>query len=106
MIKVVKYISLITLLILVFLFGCPFMKIFKLPCPACGVTRAWIYLLKGNVKFAFESNPMFIPLSFLFLRIFYCGIRNKKIKGLELGCFYLIVFLSFSFNLFRILAWL
>lgn len=47
--------------------GCKFKKIFKIPCPSCGGTRAGIYLLKGKIIRSFLENPLIFFISiFLF----------------------------------------
>ncbi|WP_074021984.1 DUF2752 domain-containing protein [Traorella massiliensis] len=33
--------------------------IFHIPCPTCGMTRAWINLLKGHILEAFTYHPFF-----------------------------------------------
>lgn len=49
--------------------SCIFRSIIGLPCPACGMTRATIGLMKGNVSWAFKMNPavFLVPIVFLFL---------------------------------------
>ncbi len=34
--------------------------IFHIPCPTCGMTRAWINLLKGHILEAFTYHPLFL----------------------------------------------
>jgi hypothetical protein len=36
---------------------CPFRLITGLPCPGCGMTRAWVYLMHGDVAAAVSANP-------------------------------------------------
>lgn len=36
---------------------CPFVILFGLPCPGCGLTRAALYLFRGSLKEAFYMNP-------------------------------------------------
>jgi len=44
------------------LIGCPFRFLFGIPCPGCGMTRAYGSLFTGNVRDAFRMHPLFIPL--------------------------------------------
>ena len=46
---------------------CPFKNIFGLPCPGCGMTRAFLSVLHLDVKSAFHFHPLFwlVPLIFL-----------------------------------------
>lgn len=65
-------ISSIILFIIVYLFNpyCLFKKVFSIPCPICGMTKAFKYILKGKVLKALEMNLLSIPL-FIFIIIFY-----------------------------------
>lgn len=44
------------------LFECPFPKLFGIPCPGCGMTRASFFLLRGEFKHAFEFHA-FAPIA-------------------------------------------
>ena len=49
---------------------CIFLKLTNLYCPGCGATRCILSLLKGNIKEAFQYNPIFfIMIPFLILGI-------------------------------------
>lgn len=61
---------------------CPFLVFTGFPCAGCGLTRAGLHLLRGNIVKAASINPsIFIVLLFLM----YCGyfryIRGTKVKG-------------------------
>jgi hypothetical protein len=36
---------------------CPFRRLTGLPCPGCGLTRSWVYLVHGDVHAALWANP-------------------------------------------------
>ncbi len=36
---------------------CPFRLVTGLPCPGCGMTRAWVFLAHGRVGDALSANP-------------------------------------------------
>ncbi len=61
---------------------CPLLHLTGIPCAGCGLTRAFLYLLKGQPGRAFYINPM-IYLIILF--VLYCGyfryLKGQKIKG-------------------------
>lgn len=50
--------------LIVCIFGCPIYEIFGVCCPCCGVTRAWLCFLRGNVAEAFRYHALFplLPL--------------------------------------------
>lgn len=102
--KRIKFICLTVLLIIGFVIGCPIKKIFNVTCPACGVTRAWLYLLEGKVSAAFRSNFLFLPLTVMFVRIVYCDVKKRSFKGMELILFQFIGIFAFGFNIYRILV--
>ncbi|SDK11244.1 Protein of unknown function [Nocardioides sp. YR527] len=35
---------------------CPFRAITGLPCPGCGLTRSWVYLMHGDIGSSLASN--------------------------------------------------
>lgn len=36
---------------------CPFRLLTGLPCPGCGMTRAWVFALHGDLRQALWANP-------------------------------------------------
>ena len=36
---------------------CPFRLMTGLPCPGCGLTRAWVYLVHGRLEESLSANP-------------------------------------------------
>ena len=63
---------------------CPMISVTGLPCAGCGLTRAFLYLLQGQVGRAASINPMCFPIIGFMV---YCGyfryIRGTKIKGFK-----------------------
>ena len=62
----------LALFLLLFYFadvGCVWQRLFQLPCPGCGMTRAWLSALRGEFRKAFYYNAMFwsVPLLVLFI---------------------------------------
>lgn len=60
---------------------CPSVIIFGLPCPGCGVTRAALYVLKGQFAEAFYINPgVYLWIAFLLYIIVVRYIMGKPLK--------------------------
>ncbi len=61
---------------------CPMIHFTGLPCAGCGLTRAFLFLLRGEFARAASINPMVYLVIFFLL---YCGffryIKGTKIKG-------------------------
>ena len=71
--------SVIALLIIGFIigirYGCMFRNALDIECPSCGLSRAWLALLHGNISEAFSFHPMFF---FPPMLLFYC-CKNRPI---------------------------
>lgn len=44
---------------------CLFKSRFNIPCPGCGLTRAYISFLSGDIIKAFSNHPLFWAIPFL-----------------------------------------
>lgn len=63
--------------------GCPFVVFTGFPCPACGLTRAGIHLLKGEFLLAWNMNLMIYPLAVIAATAFvYRYMLGKSVKFL------------------------
>ena len=67
-----KYLPLtiLAVMILVGAFKCPLYAYMGLPCPSCGMTRAWKLLLSGKISDAFLMHPLFWMPPLLLLPMF------------------------------------
>ena len=91
---------------------CFFKLFFSLPCPGCGMTRAFLEIFHFNFVSAFSYNILAIPL-FLYLLLLNCLLfydtifyKNKSLaylKFTEKYSLFLILFLTLSWivNIFR-----
>lgn len=64
----------VCVLCLVFLFTipCPLYHIFGIPCPTCGMTRAYDALLHGDIIGAFTMHPLWwIPPTVMIIALFH-----------------------------------
>lgn len=57
---------------------CPFFNVFKIPCPGCGLTRAFKLLLTGHILSSLKYNPLAIILSVAFAIYFISFVFGKK----------------------------
>lgn len=77
---------LLVLFILDFKYHCPFKKIFKIPCPGCGMTRAMLLIFKGEIINSFHYHILALPLLIFIIFSVICLIREiiqNKIIYLE-----------------------
>lgn len=80
--------SVLAALWLIFLPGCPWRNLTGIPCPGCGMSRAWMAALHLDFAGALTYHPMFwaVPvLGWLFWRDFRPFRRNWLNWGLILG---------------------
>jgi hypothetical protein len=81
---------------------CVFKRTFGIPCPGCGMTRAFIHLFQLDLKGAFYYHPLFflVPvvfIVFLFRKKVLFFTRLSQNKGLIYG----IIGLIFAVYAFR-----
>lgn len=103
---------LIFLLYTKFNISCVFKNIFHFPCPACGMTRAFIAILSLDFKTAISYNILSIPLFLIIIISFIINIIdiifNKKyldkITQLIIKHYYIIIILlilSWIINIYQ-----
>ena len=70
------------------LFGCVVYQLLGIPCPGCGMTRAWLSLLRGDFAGAFRAHPLFWTLPFMgFWFLFADRVPQKAAAALTvLAC--------------------
>lgn len=52
---------------------CPFLSLLEFPCPGCGMTRAFVSLLRCDPAKAFSYNPRFIVVPILYAYFIFDG---------------------------------
>lgn len=76
----------------VFGITCPIKFITGVSCPGCGMTRAYLSLLRLDFKSAYYYHPLFVlPALGLIIYIFRDKFSKKFLRGLEI--FFVLVFL-------------
>lgn len=87
-----------------FVHACPIRSVTGIPCPGCGISRAWFAFLSGDFVHALRFHPMFwslVPICIFFLwegRLF----ENEK---LNIGILAGIGILFFIVYAIRLAAW-
>lgn len=65
---------------------CPFRLATGLPCPGCGMTRAWVFLLHGRAGDALSANPFVLvtlPAAIaLLLAVVWALVRRRPAPDL------------------------
>lgn len=81
-----------TMLMWIFETGCLIKRITGIPCPSCGMTRAFFALINGNFAQSFELHPMLLSVPVLALMfIFYDKLFIGKTKIPSIMLFVLII---------------
>ena len=82
------------------LIPCLFKKIFGFECPGCGIQRAFILLLKGQIVDSMHMYPALIPTIFMLIYFIYSKyyIANKNKADYVLIALFIIVSLIVSIN--------
>ncbi|WP_461812048.1 DUF2752 domain-containing protein [Faecalimonas sp.] len=72
--------------------GCPFVALTGFPCAACGLTRAFVYFIKGEWIQAWNMHPAIFPIIFLSIAfVVQRYFRKSSLKGFEKYVIVLIV---------------
>ncbi len=92
---------LFSLLFLQCVWGCPIFRLFHLKCPGCGLTRAWLSFLSGDLHSALEQHALFltVPL-FVLLFVYSSNKKQKKVCLLDTAIL-LYAFLLFGYHIYR-----
>ena len=51
--------------------GCVFRDVLGFPCPGCGMSRAFLALLRLDVVAAFRYNPLIFGMPYVFVYLFF-----------------------------------
>lgn len=76
-----------------FHFGCVYQRIFHIPCPGCGLTRAWMQAIQLNFSQAFAYHYMFWSIPIIYIYVFLDGHVFQK-KWINYG---VLIFILFGF---------
>lgn len=71
---------------------CPFLNLTGLPCAGCGLTRAFLYIAKGQLARAAYMNPMAFPIiGFVLYCAYFRYVKGTEIKGFKVLFITLVV---------------
>lgn len=73
-------IVLLVLLIIIFIYQCPIKYFFHIPCPGCGITRAYLSVLSLDFKSAFQYHPLFFTVVPTILYISHRSVLRIKLS--------------------------
>ena len=78
--------------------GCIFLRFLHIPCPGCGMTRAWLSALSLDFASAFRHHFMFWSAPLLYLWFLFDGklFKNRKINKAA----FILIALGFAANWF------
>ena len=60
---------------------CSIREICGLPCPGCGITRAFYYLFRGNLLKSFQLNPTVIYGVWAYIHFMACYFYRSHVSG-------------------------
>lgn len=78
--KTFLLLTIIGILILIGFLRCPLRYFFGIPCPFCGMTRAFLSVLQGNFYAAFYYHPLWPVVA---IGLVFCTLYNLKIIQLS-----------------------
>lgn len=66
------------LLFLILVYRCPIYYFFHIPCPGCGITRAYLAVLSLDIDGAFHYHPLFFTVGPTILYVAHRNVMKKK----------------------------
>ena len=61
--------------------NCNFQNTTSIPCPSCGLTRSFFFILKGKIPIALEHHPLSLILFLVWLYIIIITISPKTVRN-------------------------
>lgn len=90
---------------------CPARMFLGIPCPGCGVTRAFALVLKGRLWEATVMHPLWIFLIVLAIAFFIVRYmiedreKSDRLVRILKKCFVILMVLSVIYYVYRMIAW-
>ena len=100
---VIHGIVLISIPFFLFVYKCPVHYFLHIPCPGCGITRAYIAILSLDWQAAFRYHPLFFMVLPILLYIPHRGILRKRLTDkMETIIFIITVILFIGVYILRL----
>ena len=102
------FVLIIGLVSLYYLLGitCPFIFLFKIPCPTCGMTRSAISLLKLDFQGYIYCNAFTVPVVLASLIIIHSNVLKAPWKKPALTLSLIILIANFIYYFHRLFIFL
>ena len=85
---------------------CPFLLIFKIPCPTCGMTRSLISLLHLDFKSYSYWNIFTVPVIISCIILIHSNRIKAPYKHSFISISLLILFANFTYYIYRLILYL
>ena len=92
---VIHGVVLLSIPFFIFVYTCPVHYFLHIPCPGCGITRAYIAILSLDWKAAFRYHPLFFMVLPILLYVPHRDILGKRLKDKTETFIYVITSISF-----------
>ena len=73
--------AVLALLFLMFVYKCPLNYFFHIPCPGCGISRAYLAAARLDFKAAFTYHPLFFLAAPTVLYAAHRSVLKKRLRG-------------------------
>lgn len=80
--------------IFVFSGTCLFRTVTGIPCPGCGLTRAWLNFFQGNFTYALRYHPLFLLVPPMLFTVIH--LRNVFLKKTPLSVYLVVTCAMFA----------
>ena len=112
--RILVYTFFVFIFVVLLDFRCIFKSLTSIPCPGCGMTRAFIEISKLEFMNSFKYNIFALPLVFCYLGIlaiivfdkyrgthYYNKIMKRKLSSLECLVIFAIFVVGWYLNIYR-----
>ncbi len=82
--------------------GCPFLRIFHIPCPTCGLTRATLALFRLDFKTSFALFPFAVPVLYSVFVIFFQRLGCLSKKAFQIPAYFFLA-ANFIWYIFKLI---